>query len=174
MALDVVVGGQAVGEFPGEKPVQPLPLLIRQAPCDASKQRGLRAGVNLLGNVVQGGERWQLDLVEDQRIDGGVDDVHLLVHRFRGFACGANRDLVGIGANIGLDAKKFAHRRVMPVQRGGQLAVIAKRGIRRQTSAGAHVVDHDDGNAVQVGEVMQLLEDLQQHQQAKSWTLSTG
>lgn len=62
----------------------------------------------------------------------------------------------------------------MPVQRGGQLAVIAKRGIWRQTSAGAHVVDHDDGNAVQVGEVMQLLKDLQQHQQAKSRTLSTG
>ncbi|KWR91126.1 hypothetical protein RM96_05940 [Cupriavidus sp. IDO] len=95
MALDVVVGGQAVGEFPGEKPVQPLPFLIRQAPCDASEQRGLRAGVDLLSNVVQGGERWQLDLVQDQRIDGGVDDVHRLVHRFRGFARNTDRDLVG-------------------------------------------------------------------------------
>lgn len=145
MALDVVVGAQAVGEFPGEKPVQPLPFLIRQAHCDTSKQRGLRAGVNLLGNVINGGERWQLDLVQDQRIDGGVDDVHLLVHRLRGFLRGADRDLIGIGANIGLDARKFAHRGVMPVQRGGQPAIIAKRGISRQTCAGAHHPNVDGG-----------------------------
>ncbi|RWA53096.1 hypothetical protein AU476_14755 [Cupriavidus sp. UYMSc13B] len=62
----------------------------------------------------------------------------------------------------------------MPVQRGGQLAVIAKGDIWRETSAGAHVVDHDDGNAVQVGEVMQLLENLQKNQQAKPRTLATG
>ncbi len=104
MALDVVVGGLPVVELARDEFIQALLVFVREPACDTSKERGLRARVDLSGDGVQGGERRQLDLLQEQRIDGGVDDVHRLVHRLGRLAGSPDGDLVGVGADVGLNA----------------------------------------------------------------------
>lgn len=159
-----VVCRLALIEFPIEQAVQLGLVIIRQASRDAPEQSCLRARMDLLRNRIQRRERRQFDLLLDQAVDGGIDDVHRLIHDLGRLPCRTHGDFIGVGAVVGLDAKKLANGGVVPKQCRRSGSVVAKVDLRADACANPDVLDDGRGNGIKIWEVVHLLKDLQQHQ----------
>lgn len=98
---------------------------------------------------------------------GGLT-AHRLVRGLGRFPCRTHGDFVGIGAIVGLDAEKLPNRSVVAKQRDRPGPVVAKLDPRTDVYAGSDVINDSDRNGIEVGEMVHLLKNLQQDQQAQA------
>jgi hypothetical protein len=165
------VWAPSVGRVGLQQGVQALALTRRQAGLDGAEELAVHGGTHAAGAPVEGAERRELQALDNELLEGDVDQVRRVVHdlgsRLHGLP-GHAQCTHGIESHV----QEAADALTVPAQ--GPLGAVGKGDTRAQTQAASNVLHDAGGDILQLREVAEALEGFEEHGQGEQVAVAPG